>query len=83
MPMPHVEQDWPAEPFRSGMLASLRSMEMPRFCRRHPQLLDPLMKQLLGLVHVRTLLGCNQYACLCSHTSSTCPENGAIATLRP
>lgn len=51
--LPSSAADWPAEPFRSGFLAALNRMEMPRFTRRYPQLLDPLLKQMLTLVHVR------------------------------
>lgn len=51
--LPSPSADWPAEPFRSGFLAALNKMEMPRFTRRYPQLLDPLLKQMLSLVHVR------------------------------
>ncbi len=50
--LPIPSADWPAEPFRSGFLAALNKMEMPRFTRRYPQLLDPLLKQMLTLVHV-------------------------------
>ncbi|CAL8461911.1 g1442 [Coccomyxa elongata] len=49
--LPSPSADWPAEPFRSGFLAALNKMEMPRFTRRYPQLLDPLLKQMLTLVH--------------------------------
>ena len=51
--LPSPAAEWPAEPFRSAFLASLNKMEMPRFTRRHPQLLDPLLKQMLTLIHVR------------------------------
>lgn len=54
--LPSPAAEWPAEPFRSAFLASLNKMEMPRFTRRHPQLLDPLLKQMLALIHVRSLL---------------------------
>ncbi|KAK9819714.1 hypothetical protein WJX72_001579 [[Myrmecia] bisecta] len=45
------EQEWPQEPFRATFLQALRNLEMPRFCRRHPQLLDSLLKNMLELVH--------------------------------
>ena len=51
--LPSPAAPWPAEPFRSGFLAALNKMEMPRFTRRYPQLLDPLLRQMLSLVHVR------------------------------
>ena len=51
--LPSPAAEWPAEPFRSAFLASLNKMEMPRFTRRHPQLLEPLLKQMLALIHVR------------------------------
>lgn len=51
--LPAPGGEWPAEPFRSGFVAALSKMEMPRFTRRYPQLLDPLLKQMLSLVHVR------------------------------
>ena len=53
--LPSPAAPWPAEPFRSGFLAALNKMEMPRFTRRYPQLLDPLLRQMLSLVHVRGL----------------------------
>lgn len=51
--LPSPAAAWPAEPFRSGFLTALNKMEMPRFTRRYPQLLDPLLRQMLSLVHVR------------------------------
>jgi len=53
--LPSPAAEWPGEPFRSAFLASLNKMEMPRFTRHHPQLLDPLLKQMLTLIHVRSL----------------------------
>jgi hypothetical protein len=53
--LPDPAAKWPAEPFRSNFLAVLNKLEMPRFTRRHPQLLDPLLKQMLSLVHVSHL----------------------------
>ncbi|KAI7839236.1 hypothetical protein COHA_006934 [Chlorella ohadii] len=41
---------WPDEPFRSEFLKLLKQLEMPRFTRRYPKLLAPLMRQFLGLV---------------------------------
>lgn len=66
--LPSPAAGWPDEPFRSAFLASLNKMEMPRFTRRHPQLLDPLLKQMLSLIHVclsnqtLLLLLCNIHA---------------------
>lgn len=40
---------WPEEPFRSKLMGALYELEMPRFCRRHPQLLDSLLRQMLEL----------------------------------
>lgn len=45
--------EWPAEPFRSQFLDVLKGLEMPRFTRRHPKLLPPLLQQFLQLVSVR------------------------------
>ncbi|KAI3428338.1 hypothetical protein D9Q98_006718 [Chlorella vulgaris] len=42
--------EWPAEPFRSQFLDVLKGLEMPRFTRRHPKLLPPLLTQFLELV---------------------------------
>ncbi|KAK9838520.1 hypothetical protein WJX81_004867 [Elliptochloris bilobata] len=44
------EAAWPAEPFRTGFLQALDRLEMARFTRRYPQLLDSLLKQMLGMV---------------------------------
>lgn len=41
--------DWPAEPFRSKFLNVLKKLEMPRFTRRYPKLLNSLLKQFLEL----------------------------------
>lgn len=40
---------WPEEPFRSKLMGALHELEMPRFCRRHPQLLNSLLRQMLEL----------------------------------
>jgi uncharacterized protein with von Willebrand factor type A (vWA) domain len=42
---------WPREPFRSKFIAALSSLEMARFTRRYPAVLDTLLKQMLSLVH--------------------------------
>ena len=47
--------EWPQEPFRSQFLEVLSGLEMPRFTRRHPQLLPALLRQFLTLVSVRGL----------------------------
>lgn len=44
------EVDWPQEPFRSKFIDVLKKLELPRFTRRHPQLLASLLKQFLELV---------------------------------
>ena len=44
------EVDWPQEPFRSKFIDVLKKLELPRFTRRHPQLLASLLKQFLQLV---------------------------------
>ena len=49
--------EWPQEPFRSQFLEVLSGLEMPRFTRRHPQLLPALLKQFLTLVSVRAAYG--------------------------
>jgi hypothetical protein len=48
---------WPREPFASQFLGVLKRLEMPRFTRRHPQLLRSLMRQFLQLVEVRRTQG--------------------------
>jgi hypothetical protein len=45
-----AELAWPQEPFRSKFLDVLKRLEMPRFTRRHPKLLGPLIRQFLQLV---------------------------------
>ena len=65
--------EWPQEPFRSKFLGVLKRLEMPRFTRRHPQLLQSLLRQLLELVHVSFELrtathgssGCRCCCCCC------------------
>jgi len=43
--------DWPAEPnLRAEWTQLLRDLEMPRFTKKHPQLLDPLLASLLEMV---------------------------------
>ena len=41
---------WPDPELASALVSALRDLEMPRFCSKHPALLDPLLKQLVGLV---------------------------------
>lgn len=43
--------DWPQEPFKSKFLDVLKKLELPRFTRRHPQLLNSLLKQFIQLVN--------------------------------
>ena len=50
--------DWPAEPLRSRFLDTLKRLEMPRFTRRHPELLLTLMRHLLQ-VGEPLLCGCD------------------------
>jgi hypothetical protein len=38
--------------FAGGSQDALRNLEMPRFTRRYPAVLNTLMKQMLLLVHV-------------------------------
>lgn len=77
--LPSPAAPWPAEPFRSGFLAALNKMEMPRFTRRYPQLLDPLLRQMLSLVHVRglpwpqSLLGIHACADVQHGVTALCP----------
>eukprot|EP00798_Chlamydomonas_sp_ICE-L_P014477 gene14477-20501_t len=42
--------EWPQEPFKTKFADALREMEMPRFTRRYPVILNTLMKQMLTLV---------------------------------
>lgn len=42
--------NWPQEPFKSTFLGALSELEMARFCRRYPALLDTLLRQMLNLV---------------------------------
>jgi hypothetical protein len=53
------EVDWPQEPFRSQFLDVLKRLEMARFTRKHPKLLQSLMLQFLELVNVSHLT-CSQ-----------------------
>ncbi|GLI68508.1 hypothetical protein VaNZ11_012952 [Volvox africanus] len=48
--LPRMDQiEWPQEPFRSKFAEALRNLEMPRFTRRYPAVLDTLIKQMLSL----------------------------------
>ncbi|EFJ49849.1 hypothetical protein VOLCADRAFT_120690 [Volvox carteri f. nagariensis] len=50
--LPRLEDvEWPQEPFRSKFADALRNLEMPRFTRRYPAVLDTLMKQMLSLAY--------------------------------
>lgn len=44
--------DWPVEPFQSSFVSALDKLNMPRFTRRYPKLLDTLLRQMMQLVHV-------------------------------
>ncbi|KAI8470513.1 MAG: hypothetical protein J3K34DRAFT_454053 [Monoraphidium minutum] len=44
------EVDWPQEPFKSKFMDALSNLEMARFTRRYPAVLETLMKQMLMLV---------------------------------
>jgi uncharacterized protein with von Willebrand factor type A (vWA) domain len=49
--LPRAEEfDWPQDPFKGEFLGALREMEMARFCRRYPALLDTLLKRMLALL---------------------------------
>ncbi|KAG1654685.1 hypothetical protein FOA52_008546 [Chlamydomonas sp. UWO 241] len=41
---------WPQEPFKSKFAKALQDLEMPRFTRRYPAILNTLLKQMLALV---------------------------------
>jgi hypothetical protein len=43
---------WPQEPFKSKFIGALQQLEMARFTRRYPAVLDTLMRQMLALVFV-------------------------------
>ncbi len=43
---------WPQEPFKSNFLQALSKLEMARFCRRYPKLLESLTRQMLSLAKV-------------------------------
>jgi hypothetical protein len=42
--------EWPQEPFRSKFVDALSSLEMARFTRRYPAVLETLINQMLSLV---------------------------------
>ena len=42
---------WPDPELAAALVSALRDLEMPRFCSKHPALLDALLKQLVGLVN--------------------------------
>lgn len=44
--------EWPQEPFQSTFAKAMRSLEMPRFCRRYPKLTDAVLRQMLELLQV-------------------------------
>lgn len=48
--LPDPGAAWPDEKLSAALVAALASLDLPRFCRRHPALLDALLMQLLGVV---------------------------------
>jgi len=49
--LPKLEEvSWPQEPFKTKFADALRNLEMPRFTRRYPAILNTLIKQMLTLV---------------------------------
>ena len=45
-------EQWPPAVLQKSLLEVLSKLEMPRFCRRYPALLDALLKQILQVVQV-------------------------------
>lgn len=45
-------EEWPPLVLQKSLLNVLSRLEMPRFCRRYPTLLDALLKQILQVVQV-------------------------------
>jgi hypothetical protein len=43
---------WPSEPLSSTLANVLSDLEMPRFCRRFPTLLNTVLNQMVGLIQV-------------------------------
>jgi hypothetical protein len=43
---------WPSEPLSSTLANVLSDLEMPRFCRRFPTLLNTVLNQMVGLIRV-------------------------------
>lgn len=41
---------WPDARLGAALVSALQSLDLPRFCRRHPALLDALIMQVLGVV---------------------------------
>eukprot|EP00208_Stichococcus_sp_RCC1054_P001044 CAMPEP_0206142050 /NCGR_PEP_ID=MMETSP1473-20131121/15266_1 /ASSEMBLY_ACC=CAM_ASM_001109 /TAXON_ID=1461547 /ORGANISM="Stichococcus sp, Strain RCC1054" /LENGTH=666 /DNA_ID=CAMNT_0053536869 /DNA_START=327 /DNA_END=2327 /DNA_ORIENTATION=- len=49
--LPDLEQvTWPGEPLGSTISSTLSDLEMPRFCRRFPTLLNTVVNQMLELI---------------------------------
>eukprot|EP01025_Chloroclados_australasicus_P035095 TRINITY_DN3582_c1_g1_i7.p1 TRINITY_DN3582_c1_g1~~TRINITY_DN3582_c1_g1_i7.p1 ORF type:complete len:684 (-),score=104.20 TRINITY_DN3582_c1_g1_i7:184-2196(-) len=49
--VPHKdEMAWPDEPFKSKFLEALTTLELPRFTRRFPRIMDSLLKTTLALI---------------------------------
>jgi hypothetical protein len=53
------------------MQDALRALEMPRFTRRYPVVLETLMKQMLSMVHVSTSAAGTDDAAASSTSSTT------------
>lgn len=47
------------------MQDALRALEMPRFTRRYPAILETLMKQMLNMVHVSAYRYAGRHPCSC------------------
>lgn len=52
---------WPQDPFKSNFLQALSKLEMARFCRRYPKLLESLTRQMLSLANVRKMYCCSTH----------------------
>ena len=51
---------WPSEPLSSTLANVLSDLEMPRFCRRFPTLLNTVLNQMVGLIRVSIGKACSQ-----------------------
>ena len=48
--LPDPGAPWPDAKLSGALVAALQTLDLPRFCRRHPGLLDALLMQVLGVV---------------------------------